>query len=116
MLVSSAAFGQSPSSKAVKQLDSLATVARSTRVENAACVAGSAASIDSLTPASYVTADSNAVYTYGALYCPAGTPFVHTHLHLARASALDSLTKRRSGAPYALIVALTPASWLLVRY
>lgn len=118
VLVSSAVFGQAPSPHALRQLDSLASASRTARVEMAACVAATGSTIDSLTPASYMGADSVTTYgTPGVPLCPRGVASVHTHLHgVVQPSARDRVTLAHSRAAYALLVVLTPAAWLLVRY
>lgn len=112
------------SARAVHVLDSLASTSRSARVETAACVTGFTADpfvISQLGPASYIAADSVSMHAKSSTgLCAVGVPTVHTHVAkngiLMMPSEIDLASKLRSGAPFALIVAVTDSAWHLVLY
>lgn len=125
LAIASAADAQSLqlTREAQLQMDSLAATSRALRVETAACVTSYAVqdgttTIRALGPATYAGADSVTIFGWGgAPMCAPGEPTVHTHIHgVVVASGVDSVSKWRDDAPFALIVAITPSAWVLVRY
>lgn len=101
-------------------LDSLATEARATNVENAGCaiaysVRDSILTIEKFGPASYTKADSVAIYSEGPL-CPHGVPVVHTHIDVEmttdRPSDIDYGSRNRGGV-WCLLVSVLSNGWVV---
>lgn len=110
------------SSEAAHYLDSLATEARTKRIENAACltayaVVGDTLYLDGLSKANYVKADSANIYGFGDV-CPRGVPTLHSHFIAIvdpNPSKIDLRTSKRLGT-WAAILVVGDSAWRIIVY
>jgi len=115
-------FGASPQAKSF--LDSLATEARTKRIENAGCLTGYAVIGDTLilgriAAATYEHADSANIYGFVTTpMCPFGVPAIHSHntaIVKPTPSRLDFNSSVREGF-WAVVLIVRDTSWQITVY
>jgi hypothetical protein len=107
---------------AFQTLDSLATQARSTRTENAACLADYGVARDTLflvrfIGASYAKADSVTISSTTPI-CPFGVPTIHSHVAYdgyPQPSQVDVETSVKVGL-WGMILSVTDSAWRIIVY
>lgn len=114
--------------EAARSLDSLASTSRDDRVETAGCVTAysvrdSVLTIERVTSANYLRADSTTIYTdtTGGTFrpvCPVGVPSVHAHVAYGgypAPSPTDIATQQRVGI-WCLLLSVLDNGWRVIAY
>lgn len=107
---------------AIHTLDSLATEARTQRVENAACLTSYGVSGDTLflaafSRAAYVKADSIGIFAFAPV-CASGVPTLHSHVAFdgyPQPSDTDLETELHIGT-WGMILSVTDTAWRIIVY